>query len=102
MRYLFHNIYGDAAELIESKPDDVLAVPFGWNTEAEEERNRILSELGVRVSSLPALVYFVEEHIDNFSAIEPFLVPAHWKELRISDLPKPWSWQQIEAKLIML
>lgn len=99
MRYLFHNVYGDADELIASKPEDVLAVPFGWETEVEEERNRILSELGVGVSSLPALVYFVEEYMDDFSATEPFLVPAHWQELRISDLPKPWTWEQIEETL---
>jgi hypothetical protein len=99
MRYLFHNVYGDADELIASKPEDVLAVPFGWETEVEEERNRILNELGVGVSSLPALVHFVEEYMDTSSASEPFLVPAHWKELRISDLPKPWTWAQIEATL---
>jgi hypothetical protein len=99
MRYLFHNIYGDADELIGSKPEDVLAVPFGWETEAEQERNRVLSELGAGVSTLPALLYFVEEHMDTTSASEPFLVPAQWRELRVSDLPKPWSWAQIEATI---
>jgi hypothetical protein len=96
MRYLFHNIYGDADELIASKPDDVVVVPFGWQPEIEEERNRILNELGTGVSSLPSLLYFVDEYVDIISEPEPFTVPAHWKELRISDLPKPWSWEQIE------
>lgn len=96
MRYLFYNVYGDANELIASKPDDVIAVAFGWEPEIEQERNRIINELGIGVSTLPSLIYFVEEYIDIISEPQPVTIPAHWEELRISDLPKPWTWEQIE------
>jgi hypothetical protein len=99
VRYLFHNVYGDTDELIASKPDDVINVPFGWSEEIEVERNRIINELGITVSSLPSLIYFVEEYVDIVSEPQPVTIPAHWKELRITDLPKPWTWEQIKEKL---
>ena len=57
MRYLLHNIYGDADDLIASAPDDVTCVPFGWDAETEAARNALLADLGVAgVSGLPALL----------------------------------------------
>ena len=43
MRYFFHNIYGDANDLIASKPQDVQAIPFGWDEQSELGRNQLLS-----------------------------------------------------------
>jgi hypothetical protein len=57
MRYLLHNIYGDADHLIDTAPDDVTCVPFGWDEATETARNTLLSQLGVGgVSSLPSLL----------------------------------------------
>jgi hypothetical protein len=94
-RYLFHNIYGDAKELIETKPDDVICVPFGWDPVTEEKRNTLLQELGVYVSCLPCLVYWKEEHTithaDGFQSVQP----TGWYEFRFDQDKKPWSWDQL-------
>ena len=58
MRYLLHNIYGDADDLIASAPDDVISVPFGWDAATEAARNDLLAQLGLSgVSGLPCLLY---------------------------------------------
>lgn len=102
MRYLFYNIYGDADELIASKPSDVILVPFGWDPQTEENRNNIIFKLNCTVSSLPSLIYYKDEYSyqseDQNKNPITILVPAHWEEIRISDLPKPWTWQNIEAQ----
>jgi len=88
--YLFHNIYGDAAELIVSAPDGVECVPWGPTAEAEAARNVKLAELNASISALPALLYWRDE-----VTIEDVTIPAHWREIRICDLPQPWTWEQI-------
>ena len=85
MRYLFHNVYGDADELISSKPNDVTCVPFGWSEEIEQERNRLINELNVVVGSLPSLVYSTGQE---------------YKEFRIDDMEKPWTWEKIELAIV--
>ena len=45
MRYLFHNIYGDAQSLLDTLPSDVEAIPFGWDEETETVRNNKIAEL---------------------------------------------------------
>lgn len=84
MRYLFHNVYGDADELIASKPNDVVCIPFGWTAEIEEERNKKINELNVVVSGLPSLCYLEDNQ---------------YKEFRIDMLNKPWSWESIESAI---
>lgn len=105
MMYLFHNIYGDAKELIENAPLNVTCVPFGWSLDTEENRNRILRSIGAQVSCLPSLIFFVEGYKDIVTLAERsdstrlrFVeqdIPARWHELRIKDMPKPWTWQTI-------
>ena len=57
MRYLLHNIYGDADHLINTAPDDVTCVPFGWDADTEQARNSLLASLGLAgVSQLPCLL----------------------------------------------
>lgn len=57
MRYLFHNIYGDADNLIATAPDDVTCVPFGWDEQTESARDVLMQQLGIGgVSCLPSLV----------------------------------------------
>jgi hypothetical protein len=93
-RYLFYNVYGDADELVASAPEDVICVPFGWSAEAEAFRNNLLNELNVTVSALPALVYWKEaQEVETIDG--PVVIEAHWKELRIAELEKPWSWDAL-------
>jgi len=100
MRYFFHNIYGDANDLIASKPQDVQAIPFGWDEQSESERNQLLSELNCNVSCLPSLVYFRNEYTYPFEDQNgnpvTITVPAHWEEIRVGDMEKPWTWEKIQ------
>lgn len=58
MKYLFHNIYGDANDLISTKPDDVILVPYGWDENTEMKRNEILAQLNLSgISGLPCYVF---------------------------------------------
>lgn len=107
--YFFHNVYGDANELLDSKPNHVIAVPFGWEPEVEQRRNEILDELGITVSCLPCLMYWVEETtqtitqlIDESNDKGPtetitLTIPAHWEEYRFEEEHKPWSWSQVPS-----
>jgi len=105
MKYLIHNIYGDADHLINTAPSDVVCVPFGWSDEIEAERNTLLADLNVNgVSCLPCLLHFVESYQTTITnpdtgQEEIISVPSHWKELRIIDVPTPWSWDQINHYL---
>jgi hypothetical protein len=40
--YFFHNIYGQEKSLLDTLPDNVTAVPFGWDTESENKRINLL------------------------------------------------------------
>lgn len=102
MMYLFHNVYGDADELIATKPDNVQAVPFGWTDEIEANRNAILAQVNCSVSTLPALVFEVPEKmvvvgvlVDGVMEDSLARMPAHYEEIRIFDMPKPWNWAAI-------
>lgn len=79
MRYLFHNVYGDADALVTSAPDDVTCVPFGWDADTEQARNVLLDMLG---RSVPAL---------------PWLLSDDGQDVPVALLPQPWSWQQIDG-----
>lgn len=100
--YLFHNVYGDADELILTKPDDVQAIPFGWTDEIENARNQLINSLNCAVSSLPSIVFEVPEKmavvgvlVDDVMEESLARLPAHYEEIRIFDLPKPWNWVDI-------
>lgn len=94
-RYLFHNVYGEADGLIQSKPSDVVAVPFGWTPDIEQARNALLQSLGTSVSCLPALLYQVQE-----TDSETGETRTVWRELRIGDWPRErWTWGNIEEFL---
>jgi lysophospholipase L1-like esterase len=77
MRYLLSNVYGDAADLHETRPGDVTVVPFGWDAATEATRNALLRDLGTSVSALPALLYAYN---------------GGYSELRVHDQGKPWTW----------
>lgn len=82
-RYIFYNVYGDASALL-NKPNDVVAVPFGWDAATEASRNSVLNGLGASVSALPSLLYQQS---------------GKWRELRIADQAKPWSWLSVNTAL---
>ena len=102
MRYFFHNIYGDADELLASKPQDVQAIAFGWDEQSEAERNQLLSELNCGVSCLPSLIYwrnaYSYDSLDENNQPVTITVPAHWEEIRVADIEKPWTWDKIQDK----
>jgi hypothetical protein len=106
--YFFHNIYGDEADLLDSLPDSVTAVPFGWTEEAESYRNEILSEIGASVSSLPCVLVYVPEHFADSSKFTNLdyvpqdhrvvgfqKVPSRWVEFSFMGITKPWSWEKM-------
>jgi len=108
--YFFHNVYGDEKELLDSLPEGVVAVPFGWTEEIEEKRNALLSDLGTSVSSIPCVLVFVPEHFVDASLLtgDPLipldhrsvglqLVPSRWVEISFLGLDKPWSWDPMMA-----
>ena len=104
MIYLFHNIYGDADELIASKPADCEAVPFGWTPEVEEYRNNLLAQLGCTVSTLPAVVYYQAPYtttITDISTNEVTTIASggKWEEVGVLHMDKPWTWEAIQAEI---
>jgi hypothetical protein len=98
--YLFHNVYGDADELISSAPENVVAVPFGWTDEIEANRNNLFNEMNYYASCLPSVAFWMnevieEEHEQDGMWVPTLNIPAHWKEIRVEDMPKPWNWGAI-------
>ena len=99
-KYLFHNVYGDAQSLIDNKPENVVAVPFGWDPQTEAMRDSILGLLGVTVAGLPAIVAWREEYITTSpSPLDPpKTMPAGWFVLHLNDVPKSdWNWGYIQS-----
>lgn len=102
--YLFHNIYGDADDLIANKPSDCITVPAGWDEAAEANRNQVIASLsGFKgFSCLPSVVYFQPAYqltlIDTFkNETEIKELGNLWTEIRVEDMPKPWNWTEIMA-----
>lgn len=102
MRYFFHNIYGDAQELLDTLPADVQAVPFGWTPDVEDARNQLLSQLNATVSDLPSVLFLRPAHIKQFlidGQMTDVQVPEAWNEIRVGDMSKPWTWQAIDQAI---
>lgn len=103
MRYLFHNIYGDAADLIATAPLDVICVPFGWDEQTEKNRNDLIASLNLpNISTLPSVVFWCPEktYPDPFNInVPPRTFSAYWRELPILIIPQPWSWDKIDAAI---
>jgi hypothetical protein len=110
--YFFHNVYGDEQELLDTLPEDVIAVPFGWTPEIEENRNSIINSLGITVSSIPSLFVFIEGHYADKSFFEDtralfftdeddrigkdqHFVESQWTKFNLLNIEKPWTWEKI-------
>jgi hypothetical protein len=100
IKYFFYNIYGDADHLVESAPEDVYCVKYGWDKQTEENRNTIVNQLNVFPSSLPCLMYYREEKTMTFPDGEEYIDPAGWKEISIYSMEKPWNWQDIFNQIV--
>jgi len=99
-KYLFHNVYGDAQTLIDTKPDNVVTVPFGWDSQTEMLRDSILNLLGVSIAALPAVVAWREEHTSTSpSPLDPpKVMPAGWFVLYLHNVPElDWNWGYIQS-----
>jgi hypothetical protein len=100
--YLFHNVYGDADDLIANKPSDCVTVPAGWDEAAEANRNQIIASLdGFKgFSCLPSVVYFQPAYqltVTDTATQETKITDLgnSWTEIRVEDMPKPWNWVSI-------
>lgn len=108
--YFFHNIYGEEYELLQSIPESVTPVPFGWGPEEEFYRDQVLDEIGVNVSELPSIAVFIDEHYadksffqniielppdDPREQVDLHFVPAQWTVFPLKNIEKPWSWESI-------
>ena len=97
MIYLFHNVYNECSELINSAPENVECIPFGWTEEAENYRNLKLNELNIGVSSLPSVIAWRNEYYIDIEGVT-MTVPAHWEEITLSDIDKEnWNWNYINS-----
>jgi hypothetical protein len=77
-------VYGDADQLIETRPNDVSTIPFGWDEITENNRIKKLQELNASVSCLPSVQFFYDER---------------WLEVRVEDMNKPWTWETIDNEI---
>jgi hypothetical protein len=84
-KYFFYNVYGDSEELLASKPDDVIAVPYGLNEEAEYARHLLIARTGIIITYIPSIFTEVTDEDGKTS----------WKEFRFEHKIKPWSWDQV-------
>ncbi len=104
MRYLFHNIYGDAQSLLDTLPSDVEAIPFGWDEETETARNNKMAELNnVVVGELPSLVYWREAWDSSFEVEgETFTInnSACWWTVSFFELEGDWTWEKIDQYIL--
>ena len=92
--YFFHNIYGQEKGLLDTLPDNVTAVPFGWDPESETKRINLLSQLKIFIAGLPAIVQWKKEYITGFDGIT-IIENEGWIKTYFYTLPKPWSWEQV-------
>ena len=112
--YFFHNIYGDEQDLLNTMPENVVAVPFGWSEEAESNRNAIIRELNTSIPSIPCVVAHIDEHYADISFFPNLqllpesdprrektehLVYAKWTFFDIINMEKPWNWQDVLNKI---
>jgi hypothetical protein len=88
-KYFFYNVYGDSEELLASKPDDVIAVPYGLNEEAEYARHILIARTGIIITYIPSI--FTEVTDEDGKTL--------WKEFRFEHKMKPWSWDQVNLDL---
>lgn len=105
-RYFFHNVYGDEQDLLDSLPENVIPIPFGWTEEVENNRKNVESELIVTAFELPCLAFWTEGYQivreDEDWTGDPMIenINSHWHLLGIkTKVEKPWTWEKIDATI---
>ena len=100
--YLFHNIYGDADELLKTKADNVIAIPAGWTEELETARNNMLAELNIGIGQYPAVVFWKKEQfvpkmfVGTEKETKEYYTDAKWDDIPVGDWPQEdWTWDKI-------
>jgi len=107
--YLFHNIYGDAQQLIDTAPENVEFIPFGWTEDIENYRNEKIQELNIGISVLPTAVAWNSNRKSvfkiknpNTGLLETFthnLEPG-WETISIGLWGlENWTWEKINKEL---
>ena len=92
--YFFHNVYGEEKGLLETIPDNVTAIPYGWDNDTELKRIKVLSELKLFISGLPALVQWKQEYVTGYDSVT-YIEYEGWIETYFYKFPKPWTWEQV-------
>ena len=107
-KYLFHNVYGEEAELISSAPSEVISVPFGWTEEVESHRNNMLEEMSMGVGALPSVSFWREDKVipeETYAdlTIPSYVQPAQWINIPVGVWPKEdWTWEKINQAILDL
>jgi len=83
--YFFYNVFGDANELLRTKPDSVTGVSFACDEESEARCDAVLDKIGFQPSSLPCIAYWEDQ-----------LGEPHWQMENFDHDAKPWSWNQLK------
>ena len=108
-RYLFHNIYGDAQNLIDTLPADVETISWGWDPATETVREAKIAELNnPRIPGLPCLVYYRNAYSrDTTNPITNEVLtdnyPAAWFGLGFREIDvdvDTWTWEIMEQFII--
>ena len=107
-KYFFHNIYGNEQYLLDRLPDDVVAIPVGWDEVAEQNRNNYLAALYADTNihcsytTIPDILYFRNEFevdaLDSNDNLIKKTIEAQWWSLRIEDV-KAETWDSINEKI---
>jgi hypothetical protein len=87
-RYLVLNEHDKNNPLLGELPSDVLVFNRGWTPTSELVFTRAVKEMGISVSSLPALIGWEPQREVDDGEGGTFIVSASFVELRINDLSK--------------
>lgn len=108
--YLFHNVYGEENWLIETAPENMIAIPFGWTEEAESNRNAVLDDMGLPgITTVPCVVVwnpatkatmtFLDPETEKKKTIE-FDRSPFWEEIPFGMWDKnEWNWEKINQAI---
>tara|TARA_E500000318_G_scaffold80561_1_gene75758 strand:+ start:31 stop:369 length:339 start_codon:yes stop_codon:yes gene_type:complete len=98
-KYFFHNVYGDAQTLLDTKADDIVSVAWGYDADTETARNNYINDLGITPSCLPSLIYYKPSWNEDTYLNDVLTTQTHaatWVELRFKEIDKSnWNWAYI-------
>ena len=110
-RYFFHNIYNKEQNLLNSLPNNYIAVPIGWDSETEEARDNILNLLlqdnidqanSLTYSTMPDVLYWRPAYVKSWTYDEVTTTITnlgHWESLHLEDFSSNMTWEIIENRI---